>query len=144
MASRPSYLCQWNSYTGQTTYLYWNNLRSLNCLLFWIYFTSSSWIITAFTYMSKLNQHVFPHWPQLFKYRTCDDLNVIMNVTWPVFTGLSLNMWNFVYGNIKCIWVRSQSVNVFLVTRLCYQPIAKPSNTTAAPSWPDPFTFRNP
>ena len=35
-------------------------------------------------------------------------------------------------------WVRSRNCGC-LVTRFCYQMIAKPGNKTAAPSWTDPY-----
>ena len=37
------------------------------------------------------------------------------------------------------IWVRSQNCGC-LVTRFCYQLIAKPGNKTAAVSWPGPYS----
>ena len=38
------------------------------------------------------------------------------------------------------IWVRSWGFGC-LVTWFCYQVITKPVNTTAVPSWPDPYTI---
>ena len=39
---------------------------------------------------------------------------------------------------VKHTWVKSWSCGS-LVTWFCYQLLAKPGNTTAAPSWPEPF-----
>ena len=44
----------------------------------------------------------------------------------------------FIEGNIKNIWVRSQRW-ASLVTWFCYHLIAKPGNKTGAPLWPDPY-----
>ena len=52
----------------------------------------------------------------------------------------NLRLWSNPPGanELKWIWVRSQRCG-FLVTRFCYQLIAKPGNKTAAPPWPDPY-----
>ena len=45
-----------------------------------------------------------------------------------------------VNGFEECIWVRSRRCG-FRVTWFCYQLIAKPGNTTAAPPCPDPYDW---
>ena len=57
-------------------------------------------------------------------------------MTWPRY--LIANTLNPLWLN-ETIWVRSQRCGGCLVTWFCYQLIAKPSNKTAAPLWPDPY-----
>ena len=51
--------------------------------------------------------------------------------------------WNLTFWMARtcsfCIWVRSWNCGS-LVTRFCYQLIAKPGNKTIAVSWPDPYS----
>ena len=54
----------------------------------------------------------------------------------PIRKICSACQWEIVY-----IWVRSWRCGCF-VTWFCYLLIAKPSNKTAAPSWPDPYDNR--
>ena len=63
------------------------------------------------------------------------DDNFIKITTFPFQCFPSLSM---VLGYFIHIWVRSRRCSC-LVTWFCYQMIAKPSNKTATPSWPDPY-----
>ena len=72
-------------------------------------------------------------WPIMWKMFPFDDVRChALQLTLDHQLNMNMFDWN--------IWVRSRNCGC-LVTRFCYQLIAKLGNETAAVSWPDPYTF---
>ena len=66
---------------------------------------------------------------------------VIWNTPWADKHGIYICMTRtFCQNAFHITWVRSQRYSC-LATWFCYQMMAKPSNKTASPSWPDPHAL---
>ena len=117
---------------------HWLTIHSGRCYDFFLLWTIPFFLSTCTVYFHRCSLDSLICVSSSVEYLTKMFVETIF-IIWCLFQFFYICCFSFwIWMDEKYIWVKSRNCGC-LVTRFCYQLIAKPGNKTATVSWPDPY-----